>query len=158
MHADDVARWDGKSTHYAQPGGWNTLGSGTDGTIYTAQVIGTDLYIGGLFQRAGGKESSHIGRWSIPQTEDAAGSRPGDRAAMRLAGASPASHASPASPSRLMLGPATAIGQPVRVYDVAGRCVRTILADDRAPIAPGVYFMRAGEGAGAASYRVVVLD
>jgi hypothetical protein len=73
-----------------------------------------------------------------------------------------------------LLGPATAIDLPARVYDIAGRCVRTILspaaqpdrstagwdglASEGTPLAPGVYFVRSGEGAHMARYRVVVLE
>ena len=53
--ANNVAKWDGTS--------WNSLGSGTDGTVLVLAVVGTDLYAGGVFLKAGGIPASYLAKW-----------------------------------------------------------------------------------------------
>lgn len=51
-----IALWDGSS--------WNRLASGVDGTVYCLEEYFGDLYVGGLFETAGGYPSNNIGLWS----------------------------------------------------------------------------------------------
>jgi hypothetical protein len=60
--ANNIAKWDGS--------GWSTLGAGVDSTTPTGgrtvmalAVIGTDLYVGGDFDSAGGVSISNIAKW-----------------------------------------------------------------------------------------------
>jgi hypothetical protein len=61
--ARHIARWNGST--------WSALGSGTlstptstAGTVSALTVAGNDLYVGGSFRMAGGKESYFMGRWN----------------------------------------------------------------------------------------------
>lgn len=44
-------------------GRWIPVGDGTDGAVHSLAVQGTDLYLGGIFTKAGGAPSFHIGSW-----------------------------------------------------------------------------------------------
>jgi hypothetical protein len=55
----DVVRWSGHD--------WASLGSGTNGQVRSLQGIGDQLYVGGRFSRAGGKNSSAIARWDMSE-------------------------------------------------------------------------------------------
>jgi hypothetical protein len=61
--ARHIACWNGTT--------WSALGSGTlssptstAGTVNALTAVGNDLYVGGSFRMAGGKESYFIGRWN----------------------------------------------------------------------------------------------
>jgi hypothetical protein len=64
--ANNVARWDGAA--------WHALGSGIANSAVSVQgsaiaVLGTDVYVGGMFDSAGGAPASSIARWdSVAQT------------------------------------------------------------------------------------------
>jgi hypothetical protein len=51
-----VARWNGTS--------WSPLGSGVDNLADALAVVGSDLYVGGVFAHAGEKPSVGVARWS----------------------------------------------------------------------------------------------
>ncbi|GIG28407.1 hypothetical protein [Cellulomonas marina] len=51
-----VARWDGKA--------WQRLGTGIDGEVMTIAVNGTDVYVGGDFERAGSVAANDLARWN----------------------------------------------------------------------------------------------
>lgn len=53
-----ISRWDGET--------WWPLGSGLDGSANALGFIGSELYAGGLFNKAGNKQSAHFAHWSIP--------------------------------------------------------------------------------------------
>jgi gliding motility-associated-like protein len=43
---------------------WNALGSGLDGTVIAIEISGSDVYVGGYFQNAGGvEEADNVARW-----------------------------------------------------------------------------------------------
>jgi hypothetical protein len=50
LPASRIAKWDGTY--------WATLGSGVNSNIRAVAVYGSDVYVGGLFSRAGGKTSN----------------------------------------------------------------------------------------------------
>jgi hypothetical protein len=59
--ASRIARWDG--------GAWSPLGSGTAfnataGPVLALTAVGEDLYVGGTFRSAGGKDSFYMARWN----------------------------------------------------------------------------------------------
>ena len=43
---------------------WSPLGTGTNGEVWALAVIGTDLYVGGVFTSAGGNVANHIAKWN----------------------------------------------------------------------------------------------
>jgi hypothetical protein len=43
--------------------GWNAMGTGTDSDVRTIAVSGSDIYVGGTFNQAGGVNASKIARW-----------------------------------------------------------------------------------------------
>ncbi len=51
-----VAKW--------HDGQWHALGSGVNGAVFDMAFLGDDLYLGGAFNRAGGKSSQYFARWS----------------------------------------------------------------------------------------------
>jgi len=57
INLDNIARWDGSQ--------WNTVGSGVSSTVYALRVDGSDLYVGGSFQNAGGNASADfLAKWN----------------------------------------------------------------------------------------------
>ena len=54
--ARNIAQWDGTT--------WKPLGSGLDEVANTLAFLGGDLWAGGWFRSAGGKQSAHIARWT----------------------------------------------------------------------------------------------
>jgi hypothetical protein len=53
-----ISRWDGEN--------WWPLGSGLEGAANALGFIGSELYAGGFFKKAGNKQSAHFAHWSIP--------------------------------------------------------------------------------------------
>lgn len=61
-----VARWDAAAAE------WSPLGSGIGGGntfVRSMELIGNDLYVGGIFQEAGGVPSPGIARWNTAQRQ-----------------------------------------------------------------------------------------
>ena len=62
INMNRIAKWNGSS--------WSALGSGTilanavSSAVSTFAARGNDLWVGGVFDRAGGKPSYHLGRWN----------------------------------------------------------------------------------------------
>ncbi|MEO5801908.1 MAG: hypothetical protein ABIR24_00135 [Verrucomicrobiota bacterium] len=62
LNVNRIAQWNGTS--------WSALGSGviipniTAASVSTFAVQGNDLYVSGVFERAGGKPSYNLGRWN----------------------------------------------------------------------------------------------
>lgn len=59
--AFSVARWN------TATGSWSALGTGLAGGNRTARALlttGTDVYVGGAFQTAGGQPAANIARWN----------------------------------------------------------------------------------------------
>ncbi|MBI5294995.1 MAG: S-layer homology domain-containing protein [Chloroflexi bacterium] len=55
--ADNIARWDGAH--------WNALDSGLNGTVNAIYVDGSDLYVGGNFNNAGGNNAADfLAKWN----------------------------------------------------------------------------------------------
>ncbi|MBI3175949.1 MAG: S-layer homology domain-containing protein [Chloroflexi bacterium] len=55
--ADNIAKWDGSH--------WSALGNGLNSTVQTMFVDGTDLYVGGTFQNAGGNGAADfLAKWN----------------------------------------------------------------------------------------------
>jgi len=55
--ADNIARWDGAH--------WNALGGGLGSPVHTLYADGTDLYVGGSFQNAGGiGAADYLAKWN----------------------------------------------------------------------------------------------
>ncbi|MBX2992954.1 MAG: T9SS type A sorting domain-containing protein, partial [Bacteroidetes bacterium] len=46
---------------------WAALGSGTDNWVYAIAQMGTDIYVGGIFDTAGGVPARNIARWDGTQ-------------------------------------------------------------------------------------------
>jgi hypothetical protein len=61
--ASNIARWDG--------GTWAPIGDGTDHGVFALCVKGARLYVGGLFQTAGGKMTPSIAAVIIKKQDDA---------------------------------------------------------------------------------------
>ncbi len=57
--ANYIAKWNPTGA-----GSWSTLGSGTNDRVFSLAVRAGTLYAGGSFDRAGGKESLHFGRYT----------------------------------------------------------------------------------------------
>lgn len=55
--ANHLATWD-------SVGGWRTLGNAAIGIVYAVAISGSDVYIGGSFNTAGGVPVSNIARWN----------------------------------------------------------------------------------------------
>ncbi|MHC5109719.1 MAG: hypothetical protein ACYTHJ_07570 [Planctomycetota bacterium] len=55
IRANNVALWDGAS--------FSSLGSGTDGSIFSMVIYNGDLIVAGSFQNAGGMSANRIARW-----------------------------------------------------------------------------------------------
>jgi uncharacterized repeat protein (TIGR01451 family) len=55
ISANHIARWSG---------GWTTLGSGVNGTVFAIAQYGTDIYVAGSFTQAGGVAAKNIARWN----------------------------------------------------------------------------------------------
>lgn len=55
--ANHLATWDAVS-------GWHTLGNAATGTVYAVAISGSDVYIGGAFDTAGGVPVNNIARWN----------------------------------------------------------------------------------------------
>jgi hypothetical protein len=73
--AKNIAKWDGTR--------WSNLGSGTDSSVLTLNIVDTTMYVGGCFRRAGGIFSSRIACVNL----NGSGSRiskPGCRAGSRI--------------------------------------------------------------------------
>jgi hypothetical protein len=111
-----VARWDGSS--------WSSLGAGVNDYVNDLTVAGGHLYTGGWFTTAGAKPSYRIARWdSVDPTavdENVAGFP--TPASLDLRGP---------NPFRQSLRIVCNLAQPgavqIRVFDLAGREVRTLL-------------------------------
>lgn len=43
---------------------WDPLGSGVDSTVLAVRTYGSDLWVGGIFKIAGGKQSFNFGHWN----------------------------------------------------------------------------------------------
>ncbi|MGE0886034.1 MAG: FG-GAP-like repeat-containing protein [Blastocatellales bacterium] len=56
IEANQIAEWNGEN--------WLALGSGVSGRVYGIGVVGSDIYVGGAFLRAGNKPSAAFGRYS----------------------------------------------------------------------------------------------
>jgi hypothetical protein len=118
--ANHVAGWDG--------GDWQPLGSGTNGNVESLAVTEDCLYAGGPFYTAGGKRSYLFAEWS--------------RGAASPSILSPLVHASglgqnypnPFNPFTTIH---YAIAEPtlvtLRVYNVAGQLVRTLIDEEQTP-------------------------
>ncbi|MEM7053399.1 MAG: hypothetical protein AAF446_02510, partial [Pseudomonadota bacterium] len=66
--ANRIAVYDTNQTGDA---GWSTLGSGVDNSVDALAVIGTNLYVGGVFTQAGGIGASGIAVYDTSQSGDA---------------------------------------------------------------------------------------
>ena len=55
MTANHIARWNGTA--------WSALGVGLDGPVQAIAIHGSDVYVGGAFQHAGGLTANGIARW-----------------------------------------------------------------------------------------------
>ena len=60
LPANGIARWDGANWH---PLGSGVSGSGIPGQVYAMDVTGSDLYVGGTFENAGGMAANFIAMW-----------------------------------------------------------------------------------------------
>jgi hypothetical protein len=140
-----VARWDGSD--------WRALGTGvTGGNVTSLAVLRGDLYLGGLFTRAGGQPSYYLAAWN-----DSAGvvgippGTPAEHMALSPPWPNPSSGAIHFSYSLAAPAPVT-----LEILDLAGRRVATLAQgiapagrhalawDGRGPgghpVAAGVYF------------------
>lgn len=75
IRASRIAKFDTTQTGNA---GWSTLGDGIDGFVFALAVIGTDLYVGGVFGRAGDVEVNHIARFDTTLSDNSGWSALGD--------------------------------------------------------------------------------
>ncbi len=62
----NIARWDGS---------WHPLGSGTNGAVRAIFVDGSNVWVGGMFSAAGGRQSLRIAMW-FDMTTDVAPAQP----------------------------------------------------------------------------------
>jgi len=68
----NIARFDPMSGEFL------ALGDGVSGTVRALTAIGTDLYVGGSFDQAGGVTASHIARFDTTQSGNASWSALGE--------------------------------------------------------------------------------
>jgi hypothetical protein len=45
-------------------GSWRSVGGGTDGIVYAVATSGKDVYVGGVFDMAGGSAATRVARWN----------------------------------------------------------------------------------------------
>ncbi|WP_223827677.1 T9SS type A sorting domain-containing protein [Hymenobacter armeniacus] len=62
--ANYVAKWNGTNWSSLGPAGANGVGNPNSAAVQALAVVGTDLYVGGLFNRAGSTTVSNIARWN----------------------------------------------------------------------------------------------
>src|SRR5207249_3509984 len=63
--ASHVARWDGNQWHPLGTGVSSNIGAG--GTAFALAISGNSVYVGGLFNTAGGVSVNNIARWDGSQ-------------------------------------------------------------------------------------------
>lgn len=159
-----IARWDGY--------GWYALGGGTwDGSFPGVDaILGTPdaLWVGGSFTRAGGKHSRYIGRYTEVPTGIAQGGAAGLPTRLEQNVPNPFN---PGTTIRYTISKSGPVQ--LRIYDVQGRLVRTLVDEMQAPrhydvtwdgtdsggqrVASGVYFYRLNTAGRSASRRMVLL-
>jgi hypothetical protein len=132
---------------------WSSLGTGVDGTVWALAAFDNSLFVGGDFGKAGGKPSAHIARWHGAPTAV------NESIPMRSGFILAENYPNPFNPS-------TSISYTIpkhssvrlRVLNVLGQLVETLVDQDRQPgtynvtfeasnLPSGVYFyrMQAGE-------------
>ncbi len=62
-----IARW---SVNGTDDSSWSALGSGVNNTVRALAVMASDLYVGGNFSAAGGKQANHIAKWALNGIDD----------------------------------------------------------------------------------------
>jgi hypothetical protein len=158
-----IARWNGTE--------WHGLGSGWDwlypfGGPGAAAVYDGDLYVGGGIDRAGGKPSAFIARWTDEGATDAPVAT---QAATALLSVRPNPFA---GETTIAYSVGTPMNVRLAVYDTSGRLVRTLVRDTVAsgahavrwsgtdgagrPVAAGVYFLRLDAPESATTQKVVL--
>jgi hypothetical protein len=63
-----IARWDSNLWH-ALYGSSFVLGGGVDSTVYAIAISLYDVYMGGEFEKAGGRQANYLARWSTTDTD-----------------------------------------------------------------------------------------
>lgn len=154
-----LARYDG--------GVWSAFGSGLDDDADALVVSGSSVYVGGLFRNAGGKDSYKFAHWSDPVT----GIGPPQLSGSFLG----QNHPNPFNPSTTIefSVPAQARAT-LKIYDVAGRLVRTLVDEVKAPgrrysvvwdgrdrsgreVSSGLYFYRLETGDWEETRKLVII-
>jgi len=149
-----VAEWTGDR--------WYPLGSGVDGTAYTLDFLGDDIYLGGTFGWGYGMPSFNIA--SLPSVSlVSVGESPRTTALSLVAGPNPA-HGS----TRFTLSLPSAGHVRLTVHDVSGGVVAVLADEDRAAgrsfatwtgrAAPGIYLATLEAGGTRRTFRVVRLE
>jgi len=159
-----TARWDGYEWHDLGGGTWDGSFPGVDAILAAEDGV----WVGGSFRKAGGKYSRYIGRYTSVPTGIGRGDAPGMPAQLEQNVPNPFN---PGTTIRYTVGQ----GGPVqlRIYDVQGRLVRTLVNETQSArrygvtwdgtdangqrVASGIYFYRLTTNGRSVSRRMVLL-
>jgi Rax2 C-terminal beta propeller domain/Secretion system C-terminal sorting domain len=158
LTANSIAVWNiGSKT-------WSTVGSGTDGGVLAiATGANSDLYAGGLFSLAGGKPSYRFARYNANLTP--VNEPPAKPKSFALA----QNYPNPFNPTTVIGYQLSAVSHVrLRVYDILGRSVATLVDGVQSPgehsvvfdgsrFASGVYFYRIQTGSYVRTMKMVLM-
>ncbi len=144
LTANSIAVWNVSSKT------WSTVGSGTDGGVRAiATGMNEDLYVGGLFNLAGGKPSYRFARYNPNLTP--VNEPPATPKSFALA----QNYPNPFNPSTVISYQLSAVGHvTLRVYDILGRSVATLVDGVQSPGAHSVVFDGSRFASGVYFYRI----
>lgn len=146
---------------------WSTLGSGVRGDVLTIVPQWNDIYVGGGFISAGGKQTNRIAIWHEPasridqrniatanaaidlQTEQSKTSIPSDFVLLQ-------NYPNPFNPTTLIrFGLPSASEVTLEVFDLSGQRVATLLNEHKSAGFHAVEFNAAGLSSGTYFYRIL---